>query len=279
MSKKLCIISDLHCGHKVGLTPPKYQEPLHQRNKHLANLARYQRRYWNFYTNAIDKHGPFDVVFDLGDNIDGKGERSGGTEQITCDRNQQCETAVECITRATGKQTESLPSGTIIAKRDTGARLIMVKGTPAHVGSDEDTEEIVANLAGAEKIGAHEYVDIEGVVFDLKHQPAGGSQVPHGRHTGIARDRLWNLLWNDAANFPKADVLLRGHVHYFNYCGGPDWLAMTLPALQGLGSKYGTLRCSGIVDFGIVIFTIDDGAYTWHAETLKVQASQSVIRL
>ena len=126
--------------------------------------------------------------------------------------------------------------------------------------------------AGFSKIGSHEWVSVNGCVFDLKHK-VGGSAIPHGRHTAIARDRMWNLLWAEKGLTPKAHVILRGHVHYHNYCGGPGWVAMTLPALQGMGSKFGARQCSGLVDWGVVIFDVDDdGSFDWHAETVTIQA-------
>jgi len=33
---------------------------------------------------------------------------------------------------------------------------------------------------------------------------------------------------------------------------------MTLPALQGMGSRFGALKCEGTVDWGVVLFEITD---------------------
>jgi hypothetical protein len=148
--------------------------------------------------------------------------------------------------------------------------------TSYHVGLDEDWENVIADRLEA-KIGEHEWVDIEGVVFDLKHHPAGSSGIPQGRHTGVAKDRLWNLMWNERQMQPKASVFIRSHVHHHNFCGGPDWLAMTTPALQGIGSRFGSRRCSGIVDFGFVTFNVNKGEYSWQAHIASIEAQKSLV--
>ena len=60
-----------------------------------------------------------------------------------------------------------------------------------------------------------------------------------------------------------ANVIIRSHVHYHEFSGNPTHIAMTTPALQGWGSKYGERQCSGIVDIGLVQFDISEGEYSW----------------
>ena len=59
----------------------------------------------------------------------------------------------------------------------------------------------------------------------------------------------------------EANVIVRSHVHYFNYCGGSNWLALTTPALMGLGDKYGSRVPSGTVDYGLISFECYRGAW------------------
>ena len=155
-------------------------------------------------------------------------------------------------------------------------KVVCTYGTAYHTGDGEDFENLVASDLNA-KIGSHEWVDVEGVMFDLKHHCASSS-VPHGRHTGVARDRLWNVLWNERAMSPKADVIVRSHVHYYDFCGGVNWLGLTTPALQGLGTKYGSRRCSGTVDFGFLVFECNKGAYTWKhfIANVREQAAKAI---
>lgn len=252
--KRVVAISDLHCGSVVGLTPPDWRSPRVFKESRMV-----QSELWSFYENTIKSLQPIDALLVLGDCIDGSGYRSGGTEQITTDHHEQCDMATYSINVA------------------NASKVVMVHGTPYHVGRDgEDYEKNIARDVGAESIGGHEWAEVNGVVFDLKHK-IGGSTIPHGRYTQVAKERLWNMLWNEREMAPKADVLLRGHVHYFGYCGGPDWLAITMPALQGPGSKYGVRQCSGVVDFGLLSFDIlENGGYTWRPHLLMVKSARPV---
>jgi len=267
--KRILTLGDMHCGHDAGLTPPRWQytpkkcreaSNIHTRTKR-EKFAAAQRESWKWYIRNVKKHGPYDVVVCNGDAIDGRGDRSGGTELVEADRHDQVTMAETCLQQAMG----------------VGTKLVMTFGTAYHTGQEEDFESLIASDLNAEKIGAHEWIKTEGVVFDIKHH-IGSSGVPHGRHTAIARESLWADLWAERGLVPKHDVLIRSHVHYFQFCGDGRNLRMTLPALQTMGSKYGARRCSGLVDFGFVVFEAQRGDYTWHPclADLKTQHAKAV---
>jgi len=255
--KRVIPISDLHCGHRVGLTPPKYRpkNPTTKWDKIQAEL-------WGEYTKLIETYSPVDVLIVNGDSIDGKGDRSGGTELLVTDRFQQCAMAAEVI------------------KMWKAKHIVMTYGTAYHTGQSEDLEDAIAKEVKAEKIGGHEWIDVNGVVFDVKHF-VGSSSVPYGKGTPISKERLNNYLWSEHDEQPKADVIIRSHIHEFNYIGQSNWLALTTPALQGQGSKFGSRKCSGHVDWGIVYFDVeDDGSYTWGWDTVIVESQKAkIIRL
>ena len=241
--KRVVVLADLHCGCVVGLTPPQWQSnPATESKK-----AQIQSELWKFYSETIDSLKPIDRLINLGDSIDGTGHRSGGTEQLTTDRVKQTDMAAYCINYAKAK------------------KVLMVYGTPYHTGDGEDWEDVVAgkvkNLA---KIGSHEWPVVNGVTFDVKHK-IGSSSIDHGRMTALAKAKAWNNIWHaEMEGQPKADILLRGHVHYHKFCGGDGWIAMTAPALQGYGSKYGARQCEGKVDIGLLVFDItEEGEYGW----------------
>lgn len=254
-SKRVVAISDLHCGHRAGLTPPtwSYQEGNQERDKYRE----FQTGVWNWLNSEIKQLQPVDVLIVNGDAIDGLGEKSGG-ELLETDPVVQCDIAIECIEAFKAK------------------RVIMTYGTPYHVGVKADHERIIANHFGAD-ISGHHFIDVNGVVFDVKHA-IGSSVIPHGRHTAINRDALWNIIWNRDERQPLADIILRSHVHYHVYSGGPGILCIITPALQGYGSKFGVRRCSGTVDIGFISFDIQDkDNWSWHqhllnADFLRVEA-------
>lgn len=248
---RLVILSDLHCGHRAGLTPPGWQSP-REGNPAMVAHAQQQRLIWQFYAAELRRLQPIDVLVVNGDAIDGRGSRSGGTELLTTDLDAQSQMAVQCIAEAQAGQVH------------------VVAGTPYHVGPDgEDWEAIIAERCGG-AFHSHLWLPINGVMFDFKHK-IGSSSVPHGRHTAISRERGWNLLWHERGGAPKSDVLIRSHVHYHEYSGNPAHLAMTTPALQGWGSRYGERQCSGVVDVGFIHFDISAGGqYTWQAHILEI---------
>ena len=247
---RFCIISDLHCGHRVGLTPSKYWTQTLGDKFYKTQIA-----LWKFYEEAIKAIQPIDILCINGDAIDGRGEKSGSSELITVSRLKQCDMAVESI------------------KLANADKIVMTRGTPYHVGRLEEFENIIADKLGALKIEDHAWYDINGVIFDVKHKPGGSSGVPHTIGTAISMDRVWNVLWSDHNNEqPRADVIIRSHTHRFGYIGDDSWLGIYTPALQGMGSKYGAKECRALVHFGIIWFDIyRSGDYTWHRNIAKVQ--------
>ena len=249
-SKRVLVVSDFQCGHLVGLTPPGFdadREPV--RHREFYDM---RRTIWRWFKRTVNKLSPIDILIVNGDAVDGKGQASGGTEQLYMDRNDQAEMAAAVIR-------------TIDAKK-----IVMSYGTPYHTGQLEDWEDAVARDVEAEKIGGEDVIDVNGLIINYRHH-VGRSTIPHGRFTPIAKEMLWNMLWAERGEYPKADVLIRSHVHYHVYCGSPGWLAMTTPALQGYGTKYGGRRMSGTVDIGMVVFDVKSKErYTWMSELLRL---------
>ena len=253
--KRIVVISDLHCGHGVGLTPPNWRSALSVFGNKGLNM---QTELWDTYTKEIDAIKPIDILMVNGDAIDGKGKRSGGTEQITTDTNKQNQMAAECID---------------YCEADT---VVMTYGTPYHVSDGgNDDEDNLARMVGAKEIGAHGFYNIDGFTFSLKHKPAGSSAIPHGEATPLLRDWLSNLLWKDMELQPKADVIIRSHVHKYLQVDNDHALAFTTPALQGFGSKYGSRQCSKIVSWGFIYFDIKEGDLSWKKVIYKGEVLQA----
>jgi hypothetical protein len=256
-SKRVLVVNDFHSGHLVGLTPPKY-DVIHKA-KEFKKLDAMRGIYWKFFDDEVRKLGHIDVCLIVGDCIEGKGGKSGGTELLEADPMKQCAIAETVI------------------KRIAADKNFLVFGTNYHTGDDQDAERTIARNVRATKIGSHDWIDINGLIIDYKHH-IGSSSVPYGRHSAVARERMWNLFWSEWNECPKSDVFLRGHVHYYDFCGGYGWLGMTLPALQGYGSKYGSRICSGTVDFGFVHFDITSkDEYSWAHHILKLKRSKRAI--
>jgi len=251
--KRVVALGDMHCGHRVGLTPPKYQSQVKGKQYYLA-----QRECWKFWKQELKKLKPIDILIHNGDATDGDGARSGGSEIIQ-DRNTQIKQAIDCLSEAEPKN------------------IVMTFGTPYHVGADIESEEMIAdglNRSGIKTtIKGQAWVDVNGTLFDCKHF-VGGSSVPYGRTTAISKENMWNMYWNEIGNQPRKvgqTVFLRSHVHYFGFTGDDTYLAVILPAMQAAATKYGSRQCSGIVKFGFCHFDCyEDGSLDWTWHTLPV---------
>lgn len=247
---------DWHTGHQVGLSPPEYHAPTADTHKFIK-LATVRTEIWNWFVRSLIPFMPIDILLLNGDALDGKGERSGGTELITPDVNVQTNMGEKII---------EFIDPSIIR---------MTYGTPYHTGSQDDWEDQLADKVGA-KIGSHEWFEVNGRVIDMKHK-IGSSQIPHGRFTPLARDILWNREWAADGSQPRADILLRSHVHYHVPLEYEGCIGMTLPAMQGFGSKFGSRQCSGKVHIGFVIIDIyDNGEIQWKPIIAKTSTTKTV---
>ena len=253
-SKRVLIVSDFHCGHEVGLTPPKWNP-----DSAADHSSKYRDYMWRQYFETVRSLQPIDIMVANGDLIDGRGEKSGSLELIVLDRTLQAQMAAEVIRVADPK------------------RLFMTRGTDYHSGPQENWEDLVASRLKAERIGDVLNIGINGLIFNFRHH-IGGSQTPIGRTTPLAREAVWNALWALRQGFPQADVIVRSHAHYHSFAGGPGWLAMTTPGLQGYGTRYGERRLSGLIDFGLIVFdVINRREFAWKAITWPFPIPEPVV--
>ncbi len=261
--KRVVIISDFHCGHLVGLTPPDWQGQERAGRKRHSKWAAIQRECWQRYMELAKELRPVDALIVNGDLVDGK---ANATELLAPDLNDQAAMAVEAI------EVWDAPV------------IVMTYGTARHASGEgqEDVEDVIERLLAKQgrtvKLGAHEWLNVRGCIFDIKHH-CGGSSIPHGRHTAIARERLWNVLWAEHEEQPRSKILVRSHVHYLSFAGDANWFGLTTPALQAMGSKFGSRRCSGHVDWGLVHFDVKAGGdydFAWHTPTIPAQRARAL---
>jgi len=258
-SKTVMVISDLHCGHLVGLCPPSRHATLAKSaSQSQKKLEKIRQELWRIFALEVKKVGPVDRLFVLGDTVDGSQRRTNGSELIPgCnDMQDQCDMAAECI------------------KFIKAPQVYMVHGTPYHAGQDEDWERYVCRLVQESKytekaiIRDHAFVDINGCMFSLRHKIGGG--MPHTRGTQLAKQKMANLLWSEIGMQPKADIFLRGHVHAPFSVGDDEYISISCPGLQGVGSKFGARQCDFPVKWGFTVFNInEEGGYSWRFVTPK----------
>jgi 3',5'-cyclic AMP phosphodiesterase CpdA len=250
---RILAISDTHCGHVTGLTPPAWW---------TQRLLNQQAPPWEWFTKAIEGFNP-DIVIWTGDLIDGKGAKSGGSELLVPTCLGQAEMATELVK--------------IIGAKSN----IFCHGTGYHTSEGgEDYETVIAREVGGE-IYDSPLLDVGGVIINARHH-IGGTSVAYGA-TPLSKEKLADTLWADAEGRDKANIILRGHVHRHNFLGGVDddghqWVAMTLPALQ-LWTKFGGRRVTGQpITYGVTFIEVKSGSFAWRTKTLSLKGSREIIR-
>ena len=119
------------------------------------------------------------------------------------------------------------------------------------------------------KIGAHEWEEVNGCMFDLKHKQGNCDNPATGLFQQIRDHREWAGLGEQ----PKTDVLIRAHTHRFVIVKMEDCTGITIPALQAYGTKFGARQCSRKVQFGLVALDVwPDGVITEHIHIAKLAA-------
>lgn len=258
--KRGLIISDLHCGHDVGLTMPQFQPiPPPGSKRSVQKKADLRKKLCRFFMDTVDSLRPIDFLLVVGDCIEGKGNKSEGVELLAPGRDKQAEWAATAINYIRAKT------------------VWMVYGTPYHTGIREDWEDQVQTMVGAKKIEAEGHYDINGLAVTMKHF-IGNAGVHSSKKTALNRAVLRNLLWAARDQQPLADLVLRAHVHRFEMIQDATSAAAICPALQGLGSRYGARQLEGLpVDFGLLSLEVQDKTH-WRLEphllSLTEQAAQ-----
>lgn len=238
---RIVCLSDEHTGHLVGLTPPEWQgkfvsDTVSKHNK-LTNI---QRETWSIFENTINElkaEKPIDILVNNGDLIDGDGRKSGGTELLSTDRTVQIDMAQEIIDLVDADYT------------------VIVAGTPYHTGDSEQFEEEFAKR-NKFKFESHCWLDVNKRIFDFKHY-IGSSGTPQSRTSAVSKETVWASLWAQKGLVPgPVHYLVRSHVHYFACADDGDTVALTTPSLQGMGSRFGSQKCSGLVRQGFISWDV-----------------------
>lgn len=243
--KRIVVISDLHCGHQLGLTPPRHQG---------GALVAKQKEFWAWYAATAREIGRVDLLVANGDLIDGNATRNGGVELLTSDRHKQADMAAECLE---------------VIKHD---RTEIVFGTPYHSGAAEDFERAVAEKFGA-GCGPELVIDVDGTVFQFKHH-ISTSGLWHGRATAALREQLNDILSSAVGmGGPRADVVIRSHAHYYVAVENAAGAAYVTPCMQ-LGSGYGARKFSLWPDVGLMLFEVAGGSFRCEAKLFRAETGR-----
>lgn len=222
MMKRGLVISDLHCGHLLGLTPPRWQ------------TEDVQRDLWKWYVDKVQANGPYDFMICNGDAVDGIG-RKETHEHGTTDTNKQVREAIECID-VSGE-----------------CERYFTLGTPYHVTNNAELEE---QLATHFRAPAKPVINlsVNGCLINAKHTTSKTS-IPHGQGL-VLKQALWELVHAGTNGTEAPDIIIRSHIHEYVYIDSPLGCIITTPALQIGDTSYGR-KFSGYYDVGITVIEIN----------------------
>lgn len=207
-TNNLVVVSDLHCGCRLGLCPPKpvalddggqYTQSKYQ----AVTWAWWEKKFWGEFVPQATNNEPYDVLFN-GDVVDGVHHNS--TTQISQNLEDQAEIFFACLAPV---------------KRAKLRRIFMVRGTEAHVGKSGVDEERIAKRLGTpvNESGQHAWYDAwirvgGNLVHALHHIGTTGSTA---RETSAVNAELVAefteaLQWGDEP--PQA--IVRSHRHRYS---------------------------------------------------------------
>lgn len=257
---RIGLLSDLHCGHYLGLTPPDFFRPVEAEDPAIALLARKQREYWDTYNHLVRMAGPVDHLLVNGDTVDGNGFRLDGAEMICETHDQMSEMAARCIKQwVTPGRTRTIH---------------MIGGTPSHTWFGPiDCDKLVKD---------HVITKCPNVTYDqsavveftfpgtdrtfaiyLRHDtPKGGIQTG-GAGPGALRQSIrldLETIYNQGQEEKLPDLYVYSHAHEACYLTQPlkgrNRHVIVTPCLQGSGSVYGKTKCAGLISWGITVLTL-----------------------
>lgn len=249
-SNRVVAIGDLHCGHWSGITPTGW----HLRSAHPARQA-WQRESWEALRRVAHEHARPRVLIVLGDAVCLTDPQWGAGEQVEGDPLQMRTMAVQAINLFHAR------------------KVVIVRGTARHVvAGGIDVEDLVAEAFDT-TAHDHAFVEVDGYIIDAKHH-VGRTQTDAALLAEVRANREWAELGVQ----PRADAILRGHVHEGRGTMRAGVTAMTLPALQGW-TTYGARRCRWPVHWGYVWSDIDGKPedVQWHIVRQRLDSARSTI--
>lgn len=216
-AKSIVIYSDIHCGSKYSVCPPKIK--LASGGTYEASKA--QRALYEAWKDSIKslEYKPTVLVIN-GEPIDGNNKFSKGVGTWSTDIADQLEGAKQLLAK--------IP-------RDN---IIFVRGSPYHVDAEGTSfEELLAQELQAHKYksyggeGKTDYecnIEMYGKHFNFTHH-VGFSRWFQYRTTPIASEMAKMHFEHGRRGF-HTDVMVRSHVHYYVEVRFPHTIGLTTPA-------------------------------------------------
>lgn len=220
--KRGLAIGDIHCGSMYGMMPPLFitYDDAHK----LQNPGQaYLWKCWEDFCWRAAKFDPDFIEFG-GDAVEGPQRKSNGFEVSLPSPDDQVAAAIGTLE--------------LLKSRCPRARWYFVAGTPYHVGEWGSAEEGIAKAIGGvayPSLGPGTrsrqvlWLDAEGVMLEFAHHLGGASGFY--RMTALDREGQWSAMAakDSTKGVPKADLLIRHHVHFFGAIEHASKQVVTVP--------------------------------------------------
>lgn len=228
---RVLVVSDLHCGSIFGLLPPDFIT-FDGTTKELNAGQKYLWDCWQNFCVRAQLYRPTHVIVN-GDVVDGDQRKNKGSELSLISMDDQCSAAKQTLWHLR----RHLPDAT---------KFYFTQGTPYHVGEWNVCEEHIAMDLNAEKyesVGTGNYcrevlwLDLDGIVLEAAHHIA--TSVGFYRLTALDREGIFSALngKDNSKGMPRADLLIRSHVHYFGGAEHESKQIITTPCWE-LQTRY-----------------------------------------
>ena len=239
---RILCTSDTHCGSRWGLTPPDWQN---------GTVRAWLDPFWKWWVALHKELGSFDAHVHLGDSVDGQGDKERGIAELELDVERQGDMAAEVL-------------GVVKA-----AKHYLCFGTPYHSSGSHSYERHVARQLGA-TIEDTQYLRADGLRISARHV-VSRSDTPYGQPGLVAKELIRDLLQAQQDDAPRADIVLRGHVHTYAWIDNGMGYAGIVPCLQLPGGVFGRTQRPWWYRVGVLELRIADGYCSQrpHLMTLK----------
>jgi hypothetical protein len=203
--RQVVVVSDLHCGCRIGLCPPD-GVPLDDGGHYWPGRIQEKmwemwHEFWTEWVPLVTKGEPFDLVVN-GDALDGV--HHGAVTQVSQNMEDQLRIAEECLRPVV----------------ERAVRYFHVRGTEAHVGKSAQYEEALAKRLGAvpNEDGQHArwelWLRVGGHLVHLLHH-IGTSGSAAYEATAVHKEMAESFV--EAGRFGKEppQVVVRSHRHRY----------------------------------------------------------------
>jgi len=193
--------------------------------EHRQNVG--QKYLWECWLALARAWPQLDLLILNGDVIEGCAQKSYGTGVASVDRSVQAECAVRCVR----------------AFRDINkpTKIIRTEGTPYHEGHHQGGMKAFDHaLEIPKRRVAHEMLPFDitladGKILNVKHHPEGSAAL----YVGTVQDReaIWAVIAEQLNGLPRANFLVRSHLHFFGRLDSMGKTHILTPCFQ-LASAY-----------------------------------------